>query len=220
MKKDTRLFRGTFLTLMLASASLLVAGCHCNQQQCAAKPATASAANTSPAPSAPVAVMAPVATSTAQPKAATAAIRIKAGVTTAVTDSAGNVWLPDQGFDGGEVVERPDLEIANTKDPVIYRAEHYSMDSFSWKLPNGKYVVKLHFCETYDGISGPGERVFSFSVNGQEFKDFDVFKKTGGLQRADVEVVTVDVTDGRLFIKFTSQIENPQINGIEIIPAT
>lgn len=94
------------------------------------------------------------------------------------------------------------------------------MESFSWPLANGKYQVKLHFCETFEGITGPGERVFSFTVQGQEFKDFDVFKKAGGALKACVETVNVEVTNGKLHIKFTGNIENPQINGIEIIPVS
>jgi hypothetical protein len=30
----------------------------------------------------------------------------------------------------------------------------------------------------------------------------------------------VDITDGKLDITFTPKVENPQINGIEIIPAS
>ena len=108
-------------------------------------------------------------------------IRIKAGSFEPVKDAEGNVWLPDQGFEGGQTIERPDIQIANTKSPDLYRAEHYSMDSFSWSVPNGKYVVKLHFAETFEGITGPGERVFSFNVQGKEFKDFD----RRGLRPAD-----------------------------------
>ena len=92
------------------------------------------------------------------------------------------------------------------------------MDSFSWKVPDGKYIVKLHFCETFEGIMGPGDRVFSYKVQNKEFKDFDVFKKTGGPQRPFIEAATVDVIDGKLKIIFTPKVENPQINGIEIIP--
>ena len=92
------------------------------------------------------------------------------------------------------------------------------MDSFSWQIPNGKYIIKLHFCETFDGIGGPGDRVFSYKVQDKEFKDFDVWKKTGGPQRPYIETVGVDVTDGKLHVVFTPKVENPQINGIEIIP--
>jgi hypothetical protein len=92
------------------------------------------------------------------------------------------------------------------------------MDSFSCKVPNGKYVANLYFAETYDGITGPGQRVFSFNVQGHEFKDFDVWVKAGGANRAYVETVPVEVNDGTFKIIFTSNVENPQINAIEIIP--
>lgn len=114
------------------------------------------------------------------PVSALPTIRIDAGSTNSYTDSEGDVWLPDQGFADGDTTERDSsLQIANTKDPAIYRTEHYGMSAFSYHVPNGKYTVKLHFCETYDGITGPGQRVFSFNVEGQDFKDFDVWDKAG-----------------------------------------
>jgi enterochelin esterase-like enzyme len=144
--------------------------------------------------------------------------RIKAGKSEPVKDAEGNVWLADQGFEGGQTIARPDIQIANTKSPDLYRAERYSMNSFSWPVPNGKYMVKLHFAETFDGITGPGERVFSFNVQGREFKDFDVWVKAGGPLRAYVETVPVEVIDGKIKITFTPKVENPQICAVEIIP--
>ena len=169
--------------------------------------AQASAAAPAPAAAAPVA---------AAPAART--VRIKAGKSEPVKDADGNVWLADQGFEGGQTIERPDIQVGNTKSPDLYRAERYSMDSFSWPVPNGKYVVKLHFAETFDGINGPGERVFSFNVQGHEFKDFDVWVKTGGPMKAYVETIPIEVTDGKIKVTFTPKVENPQICAIEIIP--
>lgn len=146
------------------------------------------------------------------------AIRIKCRATEGFTDNAGRAWLPDQGFADGETIDRPDLKIENTTEPRIYQSERYSMTKFERALPNGKYIVKLHFCETYDGITGEGQRVFSFNVAGKEFKDFDVWKKSGGLQKAYIETVPVEITGGKLEITFTPNVENPQINAIEIIP--
>lgn len=198
--------------LPIATGALLIlSGCH------SATTSSGNAATASPAPT--VAAAAPAVTSTptpSQPRAA--AIRIKAGGGP-LKDSTGVAWLADTGFLGGDVIERTDLPIANTKQPEIYRSEHYAMESFSQKLPNGKYEVKLHFCETFEGISGPGERVFSFDVEGKAFKDFDVWAKAGGGAKAYVETVPVEIADGQLDIKFMTQIENPQINGIEIVPA-
>jgi enterochelin esterase-like enzyme len=157
-------------------------------------------------------------TGAAAPAPAAKTVRIKAGKSEPVKDAEGNVWMADQGFEGGQTIERPDIQIANTKSPDLYRAEHYSMDSFSWPVPSGKYLVKLHFAETYEGINGPGERVFSFNVQGREFKDFDVWVKAGGPLKAYVETVNVDVTDGKIKVTFTPKVENPQICAIEIIP--
>ena len=109
---------------------------------------------------------------------------------------------------------------AGTKDPGLYLSEHYSMDSFSCKIPNSKYIAKLYFAETYEGISGQGQRVFSFNVQGREFKNFDIWAKAGGPNRAYIETVPVEVTNGEFRIVFTSQVENPAINAIEIIPQT
>lgn len=146
-------------------------------------------------------------------------LRVNAGLYTAYTNANGLVWLPDQGFDGGDTIERdPSVMISETKDPTLFWSEHYGMSSFSCKIPNGNYVANLFFAETFDGITGPGQRVFSFNVQGHEFKDFDVWVKAGGPNRAYIESVPVQVTNGVFRIDFTSNLENPEINAIEIIP--
>ena len=205
MKTNIRLICLSFVPLMLASAAILLAGCQSSKTTTSQTPEAAAAPVATPAP--------------ATPAESAFHLRIKAGTTAPLKDADGNTWLPEQGFTEGETTERPDLQIENTKTPELYRSEHYSMTAFSVKVPNGRYTVKLHFCETYDGITGPGQRVFSFNVMGHEFKDFDVWVKAGGPRKAYVETVNVNVTDGKLDIGFTSNIENPQINAIEIIPA-
>jgi outer membrane protein assembly factor BamB len=108
--------------------------------------------------------------------------------------------------------------IAGTEDPTLYASEHWGMTGFSQKVPNGKYVVNLHFAETYQGITAAGQRVFSFTVQGKEFKDFDVWEKAGGLRKAYIESVPVEVKDGELKISFERKVENPAIKAIEILP--
>jgi len=166
--------------------------------------------------------VAPATAAETAPASVPKVIRIDAGSDTNYVDSEGNVWLADQGFADGEVITRDDdMTIANTKDPALYRTEHYDMTSFSENVPNGKYKVILHFAETYEGITGPGDRVFTFNVGGQhEFKDFDIWAKAGGPQKAyDVTVDDVEVTDGKLTITFTANVQSPAIDAIEIIPA-
>ena len=175
-------------------------------------------------PSALATMQSPAPTPAATPPTATliasqGAIRIKAGSSSPFTDSSGKIWQAEQGFSGGDVIDRePDTDIANTTDRGLFLSEHYGMDSFSCSVPNGKYLSKLYFAETFDGITGPGQRVFSFDVQGHQFKDFDVWVKAGGPNRAYVETVPVEVTDGKFTISFTSNVENPEINAIELIP--
>ena len=207
----------TICVCATAGMFTFVTGCQTNNQGSAQ---SVPAAVQTPAPSA-AAVQTPTAVQTpAAPAAAVVqgVIRIKAGSSEPFKDSSGNVWQAELGFSGGDVVERDaSTAIANTKDPGLFLSEHYSMDSFSCAVPNGKYIAKLYFAETFEGVSGPGGRVFSFNVQGHEFKDFDVFVKASGANRAYVEAVPVEVTDGKFKITFTSNIENPQINAIELI---
>lgn len=207
MQNTKRLMNSLPGLLVAGLALCLFAGCKSEQ----------SSGKMASAPAAPTAAPA----TASEPAPVAPPVRIKAGLATSCTDSEGNAWLPDQGFADGDTTDRSsDLQIAGTKDPSLYRNEHYSMTSFSYPVPNGKYVVKLHFAETYEGISGPGERVFSFNVEGHQFNDFDIWVKAGGPNRAYIETVNVEVTNGKLDITFTPKVENPEINGIEILPAS
>jgi hypothetical protein len=208
--------------IISALGCLLLAGCQSSAQPTPAPPTPAKM----PVAAAPVATPAPAAAAAAAPVPVAAdptkpqpIVRIKAGTTAPFKDAEGNDWLPDQGFADGDTIERAaDLKIQNTKTPALYLTERYGMTSFSYPVRNGKYAVKLHFAETYEDISGPGQRVFSFNVQGHEFKDVDVWVKAGGGLRAYVESVPVEVTTGKVQITFVANVQNPEINGLEIIP--
>ncbi len=197
---------GCFAALL---AVAVVTGCHrAEEQDSEDADSTAAAAPATPAPPAPP----------APPATVTPPVRIKAGVTEQMKDSAGNVWLPDQGFADGQTYAVTNAAVTDTPDQVLYRTERYSMTAYNFAVPNGKYTVKLHFAEVYTGITGPGQRVFSFNVQGHEFKDFDIWAKAGGPNKAYVESVNVEVTGGKLKITFTPNVENPKVCGIEILP--
>ena len=189
--------------VVVLCAAILLSGCHSHSPVAAAGlPAEKMIATQS------------VPTATANPT-----VRVKAGLAAPFTDAAGQVWLSDRGFEGGDITERDSSTvIAGTKDPALFLSEHYGMSSFACKIPNGNYVAKLYFAETFEGVTGAGQRVFSFNVQGHEFKDFDVWVKAGGPNRAYIETVPVTVTNGVFRIDFITNIENPEINAIEIIP--
>lgn len=155
-------------------------------------------------------------------------LRVNAGDDKAYTGKAGQTWQAGKeyirgggfGFVGGSTVDRgTDMAIEGTAEARIYQTEHYEMSGFKAEVPNGKYTVRLHFAETYDGITGAGERVFDVTLQDKEvLRDFDVFKTAGGSQKAVVkEFRGVAVNDGVLSIGFAQKVQLPEINGIEII---
>jgi hypothetical protein len=136
----------------------------------------------------------------------------------------GTNWVAgDKFFADGETIERPDITIVtnkNTGPAVIYQAERYSMTKFTYApVPNGDYTIKLHFCETFEGITGAGQRIFGYAVKGDgpAVKDFDVFATAKGALKPVVKTVPITVTNRAIEVEFTSQVENPQINALEIV---
>ncbi|NLZ03991.1 MAG: hypothetical protein GXY19_02330 [Phycisphaerae bacterium] len=153
-------------------------------------------------------------------------LRVDCGAFDPFKDKLGNVWVADQelgpgrtwGADNGMTIDRPEVGITGTDIARIYETERYSMESYEFTVPNGKYTVRLHFAETFEGIMGPGERVFSVSVPGQEvLKDLDLYKTVGFVRPLVKEYRGVSAENGQLVIGFTPNVENPQICGIEIL---
>ncbi len=206
---------------VLIAATLALIGCR--NQESAKSSGTATSAATTQTPTA-----APTSTTTAASPAPAASnnrpvpVHIVAGFSTDV-NAGGTTWLAGNNFfPDGQTIERPDITIAtsaNTGPDVIYKAERYSMTKFTYApVPNGDYTVKLHFCETFEGITDKGQRVFGYAVKGDgpPVKDFDVFATAGGALKPVVRTVPITVTDQKIEVEFTPQVENPQINAIEI----
>jgi hypothetical protein len=181
------------------------------------------------------AIMAATRLSAAQPRASTTRprpapatrpvlqppVRINAGSETATVDSNGLTWLADQGFEGGDQVARGSIPIENTSTPELYRTEHFNMDSFTLKVPDGVYTVRCHFCETYPAVTGAGQRVFDMEVQGTRVAELDVLREAGGARRALIKTFeNVQVSNGAIEIVFIPRRgQSPMINAIEILPA-
>jgi hypothetical protein len=52
--------------------------------------------------------------------------------------------------------------------------------------------------------------------DGPAVKNFDVYATAGGALKPVVKTVPITVTNQTIEVEFTSQVENPQINAIEI----
>ena len=88
-----------------------------------------------------------------------------------------------------------------------------------WSFPveNGEYSVKLLFAEIWNGAANIGNRVFDVAIEGETvLSSFDM-TATYGWNTAGIELVSTTVSDGSLDIQLSKIIQNPQINGIEII---
>ncbi len=153
-------------------------------------------------------------------------LRVDCGAAESYKDKFGNVWAADQDLEAGKtwgavygsILDRPDVGITGTEIPRIYETERYSVESYKFTVPNGKYTVRLHFAETFEGITSEEGRVFSVSVQDREvLKDLDLYKTVGPLKPLVKEYKGVSVENGQLAIGFTPNIENPQICGVEIL---
>jgi hypothetical protein len=133
---------------------------------------------------------------------------------------------------GGFAYGNPNAATSNPvapADAAIYRREWTGgategkaagTRAFGWSrdLPNGRYLVRLHFAD--HNQRAIGKRVFDVDIEGgaDELPLFDVFKEAGGFDRAIVREHTVDLTDGRLDVDFITRVENALVNAIEVIP--
>lgn len=104
----------------------------------------------------------------------------------------------------------------------IFAAERWDPSSapeMEWDFPVEAGVpleVRLYFANGYSGTSQPGQRVFDVNLEGETVLDnydiaADVGHSTGTMKPFDI------ISDGNVDIDFAHVIENPLINGIEIV---
>lgn len=158
--------------------------------------------------------------------AAPFSLRINCGADKPYRDSGGNDWVADQfyragmwGAVGGGTVVRAAHEILDTKDAAIYLSEHYDVNAYHIPVPAGRYRVTLHFCETYDGVSGEGQRVFSVLIGKTcVLPRFDPYKEAGKQKFAAVRrSFYVSAPHNEIYLDFEPVDANgPEINGIEV----
>jgi Malectin domain len=106
------------------------------------------------------------------------------------TDRSGQVWVFDRAAVGGTVVGRT-AEVTGQDDPQLYAGERFGHFSYTIPVTTGTYTVVLHMAERWLGPGQPkggigtGSRVFDILCNGVYLeRDFDVFSKAGGANRA------------------------------------
>lgn len=141
-------------------------------------------------------------------------IYINAGGGTITDACTGVTWQSDQYYSGGQSYMNSSLATCLG----VYRTSRTANGSFSYNIPvpNGNHYVILKFAETY--FTTAGARIFNVNINGQTvISNLDVFREVGFGKPLDLSFL-VTVTNNNINVVFVPVIQNPSVNGIEVIP--
>ncbi|MFN2470504.1 MAG: kelch repeat-containing protein [Gaiellaceae bacterium] len=106
---------------------------------------------------------------------------------------------------------------------AVFQTERWdpvTAPEMQWDLPveAGAYEVRLYLAEIYSGAMAVGNRVFDVSVEGKlALDDYDVYAAVGG-NKGVVKRILVK-SDASLDVDFGHVVQNPAVNGIEIVAA-
>lgn len=148
-------------------------------------------------------------------------IRVRCGGPS-YTDSKGQTWQADTGFNEGAVTSTS-LQIGGTSDEALYQTGRLNHDSavplvYSFTVANGSYDVNLLFAETSGSMESVGARVFNVKIQGVlAFQNLDIFAAAGA-RGALARSTNVQVQNGTLTIEFDNVVQAAKIDAIEILP--
>lgn len=148
-------------------------------------------------------------------------IRVNCGGA-AYTDSKGQVWQADTGYNWGNVSSIPAV-VSGTSDQALFQKGRYNPNFsagmvYAFAVPNGQYHVNLYLAETYSATEAKGARVFNVKMQGATvFSNLDIFALAGA-DNALVESTLVTVSNGQVSIEFDNVVQTAKVNAIEILP--
>ncbi|MDG2279416.1 MAG: glycoside hydrolase family 2 TIM barrel-domain containing protein [Flavicella sp.] len=158
------------------------------------------------------------------------------------------VWIPEQeyvsgswGYIGGEPF-RPktkygslpssELDIIDSNDDPIYQTQRVGIKKFKADVPDGKYIISLHWAELQSDIEhekliynlgddkitkGASERIFNILINGSYIEKNLNLANQYGAERAVSKKYEILVSNGRgINIDFETVKGNPVLNTIQI----
>ena len=143
------------------------------------------------------------------------------------TASNNSSFLSDPGSNGTAsfpAVE-PEENLSENVPGNIFDTERWDQSGgsemqWAFDVPEpGLYEVRLYMGNGYSGTNDPGERIFDVAIEDSipaNLDNIDLVEQFGH-QVGGVIANTVTVTDGTLDLEFIHGVENPLINGIEIV---
>lgn len=139
------------------------------------------------------------------------------------TDSAGNLWTPDNYSRGGRMAVHPD-SVKNTRDQELFRHERYGRFRYAIPVDRGSYSVYLYMVEKYwgpgnQGGGGVNSRVFSVFCNGAALlRSIDLYKEAG-IEYGIVHALhgLVPNAQGKLQLAFEPEHDYASLYGLEVL---
>lgn len=150
-----------------------------------------------------------------------APLRVNCGGPT-YTDTKGQVWDADYGFNAGTAFSTS-ASISGTQDDGLFQTGRLNNSTnvpliYTFSLPNGNYHVNLYFAETSNRLDRVGRRVFTVKMQGNVvFPNLDIFAAAGA-DAALVEGIDIIVSNGQAEIEFDNVVRSALVNAIEILP--
>ena len=149
-----------------------------------------------------------------------AVLRINAGSESPYLDPQGALWAADAGFNTGSYRSYSNT-ILGTNNPHLYQSRRSVSSSnpdlhYGFNLPEGTYLVVLHFVEVWTSGFVAGARVFDINAEGTlVVNDLDIFARSGAETACLMEFPML-VSDGMLDLDFSRVANNPTLSGIEV----
>ena len=136
----------------------------------------------------------------------------------AYTDSKGQVWSADHGFNSGGTYSTTST-VNGTPDQKLYQTERYGEAIvYSFPVANGNYTVNVLLAEIYNQNFKPGARVMNIKVQGaMVYSNVDIFALVGA-DTALTKSTTAAVSSGTLTLEFDNVIGGSKCSAIEILP--
>ncbi|MEW4923961.1 glycoside hydrolase family 2 TIM barrel-domain containing protein [Algibacter sp. 2305UL17-15] len=159
-----------------------------------------------------------------------------------------HIWIPEQeysegswGYIGGEPY-RPktkygslpssELDIIDSEDDPIYQTQRVGIQKFKADVPNGKYVISLHWAELESDIQhekliynlgddkvseSVSDRVFNVLINGNYIEKNLNLTEQFGAEKAISKKYEIGISNGKgITIDFETVKGNPVLNAIQI----
>jgi hypothetical protein len=154
---------------------------------------------------------------------------IDSGSAQTYVDGSGDIWAADQAFAGGswgyfQEGAGPfttEQSIVGTRDPVLYQSQRVDPYAYVFDgVPNGVYEVELRFAELT--TLSFGERLFDVVIENTEVLPAHDIRYEVDARAADDYTFFVEVSDGRLDIRFVPQagFSEPVINALRVTHRT